>query len=201
MRASDVVRIVVHTPEAAVHPLIHSKPRTGLQGKFSLEYALTSALLDDHPGFVSYTDGYVERPPAQRLIGPVEAVRTSKGPGRLTGDTSVEITIGHGTVPRTTLAPPPVSSNLPQARKSSPQKSPTAGQMHPDCSSASTGRVPHNSCATLSPYTIRRTTHEPASPRRNHSRQPGAGRRSALRHPSARRPGGQSHQGRTPGYR
>ncbi|WP_371799988.1 hypothetical protein OG963_39740 [Streptomyces sp. NBC_01707] len=112
MRASDVVRIVVHTPEAAVHPLIHSKPRTGLQGKFSLEYALTSALLDDHPGFVSYTDGYVERPPAQRLIGPVEAVRTSKGPGLLTGDTSVQITIGHGTVPRTTLAPPPGSPQL-----------------------------------------------------------------------------------------
>ncbi|MET7527852.1 hypothetical protein [Streptomyces sp900116325] len=122
MRASDVVRNVVHTPEAAVHPLIHSKPRTGLQGKFSLEYAVTSALLHDHPGFVSYTDGYLERPLAQGLIGPVETVRTSKCSGLLTGDTSVEITIGHGTVLRTTFAPPPGSPQLAASEKESAAK-------------------------------------------------------------------------------
>lgn len=111
------MRIVVHTPEAAVRPLIHSEPRTGLQGKFSLEYAVTAALLDGHPGFVSYTDGYVERPLAQRLIGLVETVRTPEGSGLLTGDTSVEITIGDGTVLRTTLALPPGSPEHPATEK------------------------------------------------------------------------------------
>ncbi|MFD4231339.1 MmgE/PrpD family protein [Streptomyces sp. NPDC058545] len=114
---ADVVRIVVHTPEAAVHPLIHSEPHTGLQGKFSLEYAVTAPLLDGHPGFVSYTDGYVERPLAQRLIGLVETVRTPEGSGLLTGDTSVEITTADGTVLRATLALPPGSPALPAAEE------------------------------------------------------------------------------------
>src|SRR5271165_7139124 len=36
---SDVQRIELRTPEATVVPLIHHRPDTGLQGKFSLEYA------------------------------------------------------------------------------------------------------------------------------------------------------------------
>src|SRR5579863_5025111 len=57
-----VHRIVVCTPEATVAPLIHHRPDTGLQGKFSLEYACAAALLDPHPGFASFTDEAVRRP-------------------------------------------------------------------------------------------------------------------------------------------
>ena len=39
-------RIVLRTPEATVVPLIHHRPASGLQGKFSLEYAAAAALLD-----------------------------------------------------------------------------------------------------------------------------------------------------------
>lgn len=109
----DVVRIVVHTPEAAVHPLIHSHPRTGLQGKFSLGYAVAAALLDRHPGFASYTDQQVLRPLAQRLIGLVETVRTPEGSGLLTGETTVEVTTADGTVRRSVLDLPPGSPELP----------------------------------------------------------------------------------------
>ena len=42
-----VRRIVLRTPEATVVPLIHHRPQDGLQGKFSLEYAAATALLDD----------------------------------------------------------------------------------------------------------------------------------------------------------
>jgi 2-methylcitrate dehydratase PrpD len=43
--------IQVTTPASTVQPLIHHRPRTGLQGKFRLEYAIAAALLDPHPDF------------------------------------------------------------------------------------------------------------------------------------------------------
>jgi 2-methylcitrate dehydratase PrpD len=67
-----VQRIVLRTPEATVVPLIHHRPVSGLQGKFSLEYAAAAALLDDYPGFGSFTDSAVRRDAAQRLVGLVE---------------------------------------------------------------------------------------------------------------------------------
>ena len=68
----SVRRIVLRTPEATVAPLIHHRPVTGLQGKFSLEYAAAAALLDRHPGFASFTDDAVRRPAARRLTSLVE---------------------------------------------------------------------------------------------------------------------------------
>lgn len=111
--AADITGIAVRTPEAAVHPLIHPRPRTGLEGKFSLEYAVAAALLDGHPGFVSYTDDQVLRPLAQRLVGLVRTVTTSEGSGLLTGETVVEITLADGTTHRSALALPPGSPELP----------------------------------------------------------------------------------------
>ena len=58
-----VRRIVLRTPEATVVPLIHHRPESGLQGKFSLEYAAAAALLDAYPGFTSFTDAAVRRRP------------------------------------------------------------------------------------------------------------------------------------------
>ncbi|MEA2170339.1 MAG: hypothetical protein QOF76_3639, partial [Solirubrobacteraceae bacterium] len=48
--------IVVRTPASSVQPLIHARPRTGLEGKFSLQYAIATALLDDVPGFDAFSD-------------------------------------------------------------------------------------------------------------------------------------------------
>lgn len=41
---------------------------TGLQGKFSLEYSVVAALLDDFPGFASFENEPVRRPEAVRLV-------------------------------------------------------------------------------------------------------------------------------------
>ena len=51
---AEVRRIVLRTPEGTLTPLIHHRPDTGLQGKFSLEYAAAAALLDGYPGFASF---------------------------------------------------------------------------------------------------------------------------------------------------
>src|SRR5665811_384468 len=53
---SSIRRIVVRTPKVTVKPLTHSRPRTGLEAKFSLEYSAVAALLDEHIGFDTFTD-------------------------------------------------------------------------------------------------------------------------------------------------
>src|SRR6266487_4486171 len=84
--ADRVARVVVRTPEAAVQPLIHRRPTSGLQGKFSLEYAIAATLLDGHPGFASFTDEAVERPAARELVERVEVVTSPGGSDLLAGD-------------------------------------------------------------------------------------------------------------------
>jgi 2-methylcitrate dehydratase PrpD len=89
-----VDRIVVRTLKGTVTPLIHHCPETGLQGKFSLEYAVAAALLDDNQGFATFTDTAVRRPAAQRLVRRVEVQLTDGGDGLLAGEFEVDIHLG-----------------------------------------------------------------------------------------------------------
>jgi 2-methylcitrate dehydratase PrpD len=90
-RADRVRRIVVRTPAASLAPLIHHSPRTGLEGKFSLEYGIAAALLDGRPGFDSFSDDAVLRPEAARLMQAVEVAATAGGDHLLTGELELEI--------------------------------------------------------------------------------------------------------------
>ena len=87
----SVRRIVLRTPEATVAPLIHHRPGTGLQGKFSLEYAAAAALLDRHPGVASFTDEAVRRPAARRLASRVETELSPGGSWLLDGELAAEV--------------------------------------------------------------------------------------------------------------
>ena len=89
-----VDRIVVRTPEGTVTPLSHHRPRTGLEGKFSMEYAVAAALLDDHAGFDSFTDAAVRRPEAGRLVGLVEEELGDGGDWLLAGEFEAEVHVG-----------------------------------------------------------------------------------------------------------
>ena len=109
-----VRRIVVRTPEATVAPLIHHRPDTGLQGKFSLEYACAAALLDPHPGFASFTDEAVRRPEARRLAGLVETELTPGGSWLLDGELAAEVHTG-GDVLRVKQQFPPGAPRRPPA--------------------------------------------------------------------------------------
>ena len=92
----EVCRIVLRTPEASVAPLIHHRPDTGLQAKFSLEYGAAAALLDGYPGFASFGDQAVRRPAARRLASLVEAKLEPGGSGLLDGvlEAAVHTTAG-----------------------------------------------------------------------------------------------------------
>jgi 2-methylcitrate dehydratase PrpD len=112
-----VTRVIVRTPAGTVQPLIHARPRTGLEGKFSLEYAVAAALLDGYPGFSSFTDAAVNRPEAQRLSAAVETVETVRradmGEGLLAGEVDIAVHLTGGRELRTRLAHPPGSPRRP----------------------------------------------------------------------------------------
>ena len=112
-------RIVLRTPEAAVVPLIHHRPESGLQGKFSLEYAAAAALLDAYPGFGSFTDAAVRREAARRLVSLVEVKLDPGGGWLLDGELEAEIHTADGTILRARQQFPP----------GSPARPPTAAQL------------------------------------------------------------------------
>ncbi|HET8660804.1 MAG TPA: MmgE/PrpD family protein [Micromonosporaceae bacterium] len=120
LEAAEVARIVVRTPAATVHPLTHPRPVTGIEGKFSLEYALAAALLDDYPGLSSFTDEAVGRAAARQLVERVETHLAPGGSGLLAGEIELELVLTDGTVRRTATALPP----------GSPDRPPTADQLH-----------------------------------------------------------------------
>jgi 2-methylcitrate dehydratase PrpD len=116
--ASEVRRIVLRTPEATVVPLIHHRPQSGLQGKFSLEYAAAAALLDAHPGFGSFTDAAVQRDAARRLVGLVEVELDPGGSWLLDGQLEAEVHTQNGSVLRASQQfPPGAPARPPSARE------------------------------------------------------------------------------------
>ena len=92
----DVRRILVRVTESSVHPLIHHFPVNGLQGKFSLEYAVVAALVDGFPDRRSFTDAAVERDVVRNLLGRVDTVVEPGGTDVMAGTTRVEITYNSG---------------------------------------------------------------------------------------------------------
>lgn len=110
---SDITAIQVSTPEGTVQPLIHHRPRTGLQGKFSLEYSIAAALLDPRPGFDSFTDLAVTRPEAQRLLRLVTITETPGGDWLLSGQVDITLILDDGSRHAVSLRFPPGSPTRP----------------------------------------------------------------------------------------
>ncbi|GAA3742062.1 2-methylcitrate dehydratase PrpD [Spinactinospora alkalitolerans] len=112
VRPDEVTSVVVRTPEGTTQPLIHHDPGTGLQAKFSLEYAVAAALLDGRPGFASFTDDAVRRPAARRLLSLVRIEHDAGGDQLLAGEVRLEVHRG-GDVVRGALRFPPGSPSRP----------------------------------------------------------------------------------------
>jgi 2-methylcitrate dehydratase PrpD len=62
----EFVRVTV--PPGAVAPLIHDRPTTGLEAKFSMQYVLAAAILDGRVGLDAFDDDAVRRPEAQAFL-------------------------------------------------------------------------------------------------------------------------------------
>jgi 2-methylcitrate dehydratase PrpD len=111
-----VARVRVRTPAAALAPLIHSAPTTGLEAKFSLEYAVAATLLDGRPGIASFTDDAVARPAARALVQRVEADALPGGDDLLAGTAAIELELDDGATLRSELDLPPGAPQRPPSR-------------------------------------------------------------------------------------
>jgi 2-methylcitrate dehydratase PrpD len=109
----QVARVVVRTPQSALAPLIHAAPTTGLEGKFSLQYAVAATLLDGRPGIESFTDEAVARPAAQALLARVEVDGAPGGDWLLAGDVAIELTLADGSKLHAQIELPPGAPDRP----------------------------------------------------------------------------------------
>jgi 2-methylcitrate dehydratase PrpD len=71
IRAAEVERVEVGTNHNMLNTLIHHKPTTGLQAKFSMEFCMAILLLDGKADQTRFTDAVVNRPDVQEMIGRV----------------------------------------------------------------------------------------------------------------------------------
>ena len=73
IEADSVEKITVRAPTFGLHPLIYHDPKTGLQGKFCLEYVLSAALAGKQVVLDDFTDTAINRPQVRKLMALVEA--------------------------------------------------------------------------------------------------------------------------------
>lgn len=68
IRAADVERVEVGTNRNMPNTLIHHRPTTGLQAKFSMEFCMAILLLDGKADLTKFTDAMANRPDVQEMI-------------------------------------------------------------------------------------------------------------------------------------
>lgn len=71
----DVEEVRIGFPPGADEALIYKYARTGLEGKFSIEYSAAALLLDGELTLHTFTDGQVQRDAVQRLMRKIERYR------------------------------------------------------------------------------------------------------------------------------
>lgn len=78
-RVASARAIQVVVPTGALAPLIHDRPSTGLEGKFSMPYCVAAALTDGHVRLATFSDEAVARLDVRRLM---ERVQVREEPRR-----------------------------------------------------------------------------------------------------------------------
>jgi len=75
LQADEISEVAVGFLPGADTALVSLDPRTGLQGKFSVEYTLAALLLDRRLNLETFTDAMVQRPQARALLAKVRRYR------------------------------------------------------------------------------------------------------------------------------
>src|SRR5580704_16514625 len=68
IKPGDVEKVDLGANHAMLTSLLHHRPTTGLQGKFSMEYFLSILLLDRKAGLIEFQDASVQRADVQEMI-------------------------------------------------------------------------------------------------------------------------------------
>ncbi len=88
---SDIAAIECRLPPKGMVNMVHHRPQTGLEAKFSMEYCLVTTLLDGAPGLTAFTDYMVCRAEAQAALAMVTCVEDQaceEGLGEASGEVS-----------------------------------------------------------------------------------------------------------------
>lgn len=72
IRPNQIERVKVGTNQNMPNALIHHRPRTELQAKFSMEFCMAILLLERKAGLPEFTDEVVNRPDVQAMIQKVD---------------------------------------------------------------------------------------------------------------------------------
>jgi len=74
LTADNIDSVLVTVAPGCMKPLIYPRPKSGLEGKFSMEYTLAAGILDGKFGFGTFTDEAVQRQEINALYPKVKAV-------------------------------------------------------------------------------------------------------------------------------
>jgi 2-methylcitrate dehydratase PrpD len=78
IKTNDVEKIILKTSQNIHHTLLHHRPKTELQAKFSLEFCLAALLVDRKCGLNQFNDEYVNRIEIQQAINLIEYIPFTK---------------------------------------------------------------------------------------------------------------------------
>jgi 2-methylcitrate dehydratase PrpD len=68
LKPRDIAGVRVGANKQMLNTLIHPRPRTGLEAKFSMQYCMAVLLVDGRAGLQQFTDAAVNRPQVQALL-------------------------------------------------------------------------------------------------------------------------------------
>src|SRR5207248_6528795 len=74
LKASEIARITASISDTHALILRNHQPQTGLEGKFSMEFAMAAAVIARRASLGEYTDDFVRRPEVQELMRRVTVV-------------------------------------------------------------------------------------------------------------------------------
>lgn len=115
--ADEVEKLICRMPPGGMRALIHPRPTTGLQAKFSLEYAIAAGAADGDYRLWTFTDEAVQRPETARMLEKVvaredprcagdDALIETRSPGSR-GFVEVELVLKNGTRDSVRIDRPP----------------------------------------------------------------------------------------------
>jgi 2-methylcitrate dehydratase PrpD len=81
LNATNLARLECRMPPGGMRVLIYPQPKTGLEGKFSLQYALAAGILDGQYTLWSFTDEAVNRAPIRDLLARIGVVEDPRCAG------------------------------------------------------------------------------------------------------------------------
>ena len=108
IRADDVEELTVGVCAGVPRILIHSRPRTGLEAKFSAEFSAAAALTEGRVGMSTFQDDRAQDPAIRRLMERVRVVVDPDIPGDLERHMWTRLTVRLKDGRRATIGPRPV---------------------------------------------------------------------------------------------